>query len=120
MNSQDASVVALLVHLVDDIIDEDLEVFHSVIVNNVAHIRYENGLLHPVFQIHQKPKNGFKKTNKQNGIEGRDTCKIYTVHIIGLSLRWSWTRTFLPFTDFHDLLDVGEEEVHVRLTESSD
>lgn len=31
-----------------------------------------------------------------------------------------WRRTFLPLTDFHHLLNVGEEEMHVGLTESSD
>lgn len=61
VHSQNASVVALLVHLVDDVIDEDLEVFHSVVVNDVAHVGYENRLLHPVLQIHQKPANVVEK-----------------------------------------------------------
>lgn len=55
-HSQNASVVLLLVHLVNYIFDEDAEVFHGMVVNNVTHIRYQNRLLNSVFKIHQKPK----------------------------------------------------------------
>lgn len=85
MHSQDASIVALLVHLVDDIFDKDFEVIRSMVINNVAHIRYENRLLHPVFQIHQKPKNRFGKQTNRKCLRDMTADK-HTFHIIQLSL----------------------------------
>ena len=55
--SQNASVVFLLVHLVNDIFDEDTEVFHSMVVDNVTHIRNQNRFFDSVLKIHQEPEN---------------------------------------------------------------
>lgn len=38
VHSQDAPVVFLLIHLVDDVFDEDAEMFHGVVINDVAHV----------------------------------------------------------------------------------
>lgn len=69
-HSQNASVVLLLVHLVNYVFDEDAEVIHGMVVNNVTHIRYQNRLLNSVFKIHQKPKNAV--IIKKNMNEGYD------------------------------------------------
>lgn len=53
--SQNAPVVLLLIHLVGHIQDEDTEVFHRMVVNNVTHIGNQNGLLHSVLEVHEKP-----------------------------------------------------------------
>lgn len=55
MYSQNAPVVLLLIHLVGYIQDEDAEVFHRMVVNNVTHIGNQNGLLHSVLEVHEKP-----------------------------------------------------------------
>lgn len=55
--SQNASIGLLLVDLVNHIFDEDTEVLHSMVVNNVTHVRNQNGLLNSVLKIHQEPEN---------------------------------------------------------------
>lgn len=55
-------VVLLLVRLVDDVADEDLEVVNSVITNNVAHVRDEDGLFDPVLQIHEEPEESMRSS----------------------------------------------------------
>lgn len=119
--SQNASVVLLLVHLVNYIFDEDAEVFHGMLVNNVTHIRYQNRLLNSVFKIHQKPKNVIIKKHE---------WVIWQKHVWRHYIWTDFNQTFnqelisvnidiiLPFTGFHDLLNVREEKMHVRLTES--
>lgn len=62
--SQNTSVVLLLVDLVNDIFDEDTEVFHGMVVNNVTNIRNQNRLLNSVLKIHQEPENIKRHMNK--------------------------------------------------------
>ena len=52
---QNASVALLLVYLVNYVFDEDMEVFYSMVINNVTHIGNQNGLLDSVLKIHQEP-----------------------------------------------------------------
>lgn len=54
-HSQDASVVLLLITLVDDITDEDVKMVNSVIMNDVTNIRDQQRLLDSVLKIHQEP-----------------------------------------------------------------
>ncbi len=83
-------------------------------VDDVTHIRNQNRLLDSVLKIHQEPENMKRPSSLSSSSS---------------SSQWRWTnnqtcnhesRCFLPFTGFHDFLDVGEEEVHVRLAQSVD
>lgn len=88
--SQNASVVLLLVYLVNNIFDEDTEVFHSMVVNNVTHIRNQNRLLDPVLKIHQESENK-KRPLSRNMLDfaGKMFDQIKTVSYLSLAFMTS-------------------------------